>query len=154
MINYKIRRLQSGDFEHGFFETLANLTVVGEVDLEKARKIYEEIHRIEICRNPVYNIFVAVNDIGEIIGTTSLIVEQKFTRSLSKAGRVEDVVVRPEWQAKGIGTALNNALEYEGERQGCYKVMPTTRSPKNVEWYINRGYSLHGFELRKDLPLD
>jgi len=152
MNSYTIRRLQAGDLQHGFFETLAGLTTVGEVNLEKARRVYEEITRAKIFGNPIYNTFVAVADSSKVIGTGTLIVEQKFIRSLGKVGRIEDLVVRPECQNKGIGTAIMRRLEYEAERRGCYKVVPTTRSSNIAQWYESIGYRIHGSELRKELP--
>ena len=66
---------------------------------------------------------------------------------------------------------MRNKAEYEAERQNCYKIIPTARTPHasitkignadiivaamttDLQWYMNSGYTLHGFEMRKDLQL-
>jgi glucosamine-phosphate N-acetyltransferase len=147
MKEYTPRSLQPEDLKNGFFDTLRELTTVGKVSLTRAQEVYD----YREARKPEYNTFVVVTDKGEVVGTASLLIEQKFTRSCSKAGHIEDVVVREEWEHRGIGSALLVAVEKEAGRQGCYKTVPRTRSQEVAQWYIYRGYQIQGFELRKDL---
>jgi glucosamine-phosphate N-acetyltransferase len=135
MNGYTIRRLQPEDFEHGFWDTLHHLTSVGSTDLSKALEVYNQMKQVGM-----YNTFVAVTDEGEVVGLITLLVDQKFARSFAKAGHIEDVVVRKEYEGRGIGSALLAAAEEEAKRQGCYKTNPTTRSQKTAEWYKNHGY--------------
>ena len=54
-------------------------------------------------------IFVAIDkQTSEVIGATTLLVEQKFIHSGGKAGHIEDVVTRKGFEGLGIGSALIN----------------------------------------------
>ena len=148
MTEFKIRKLQIEDLSNGFFETLENLSPVGKIDSERAKKIFERINQ-----SPEYHIVVALNENGKVVGAGTLLIEQKFIRSFGKAGHIEDIVTRKGWEGKGIGSVIMNALEEEARRQGCYKLVLTTRSEKVAEWYKKFGYYVRGSELRKDLNI-
>jgi len=146
MAEFQVRKLRAGDLAKGFFEALENLSPVGEINRQDAENILKRIDEL-----PEYNVFVAVTDDGEVIGAGTLLVEQKFIRKMGKAGHIEDIVTRKGWEGKGIGSAIMHALEEEAKRQGCYKIILTTRSEKIAGWYKKFGYYTRGVELRKDL---
>jgi glucosamine-phosphate N-acetyltransferase len=103
-LNFRIREIQESDLERGFFYTLLNLTEIGPIcnDFVRARSILSEIKSY-----PFYKIFVAVNDdVGDIIGSITLLIEQKFVHNGSKVAHIEDVVTRKEYEGKGVGSAL------------------------------------------------
>ena len=90
-INFTVREIEELDLQNGFFQTLLNLTEVGEIesDYERAKKIFKEIKSW-----PFYRIYVAVKDDGEILGSTTLLVERKFVHNGVKVGHIEDVATK------------------------------------------------------------
>jgi len=146
---FAVRRLQEKDLENGFFETLDNLIPVGNLSLEEAKRIYREV-----SQNPVYTIFVAESERGEIIGTTTLLIEQKFLGKGSLMAHVEDVATRKGYEGHGVGTALQKAAIAEAKRRGCFRI-DLTCEDKNVSFYENVGFKIDEKAMKIWLiPLD
>jgi glucosamine-phosphate N-acetyltransferase len=147
-INFIIREIEQADLEKGFFQTLSNLTILGRIreDLEQAKKILQEIKSY-----PLYKIFVAVkNDNTEIIGSITLVIEQKFIHDGGKAGHIEDVVTRREYEGIGIGSALVSAALAFAREKNCYKVILNC-SEKNVPFYEKIGFRRNEISMRYDV---
>ncbi len=147
-INFIIREIEQADLEKGFFQTLSNLTILGRIcdDLEQAKKILQEIKSY-----PLYKIFVAVkNDNAEIIGSITLLIEQKFIHDGGKAGHIEDVVTRREYEGIGIGSALVSAALAFAREKNCYKVILNC-SEKNVPFYEKIGFRRNEISMRYDI---
>ncbi|MEM2760791.1 MAG: GNAT family N-acetyltransferase [Nitrososphaerales archaeon] len=146
-INFKIREIKEDDLGKGFFKTLSNLAEIGEVSKNslKARKILQAIKS-----NPLHKIFVAVSDDGEVIGLTTLLIEQKFIHDGGKVAHIEDVVTRKEYQGLGIGSALIHKVLKLAKERNCYKVILDC-SERNVEYYEKLGFKRHSVSMRYDL---
>jgi glucosamine-phosphate N-acetyltransferase len=148
--NFIIREIEQADLERGFFQTLSNLAMVGRIrdDLEQAKKILQEIKSY-----PLYKIFVAVkNDDAEIIGSITLLIEQKFIHDGGKSGHIEDVVTRKEYEGIGVGSALVSAALAFAREKNCYKVILDC-SEKNVRFYEKIGFRRNEISMRYDLIL-
>ena len=148
--NFIIREIEQADLEKGFFQTLSNLAMVGRIrdDLEQAKKILREIKSY-----PLYKIFVAVkNDDAEIIGSITLLIEQKFIHDGGKSGHIEDVVTRKDYEGIGVGSALVSAALAFAREKNCYKVILDC-SEKNVRFYEKIGFRRNEISMRYDLIL-
>lgn len=139
----KIRKLKEEDFKRGFFETLTNLSRVN-LTPQKAKRIYQKIKN-----NPVYHFFVAELN-NQIVGTITLLIEQKFIHSGGKVGHIEDVVVKRGFEGQGIGSALVKKAIAEAKKQKCYKVILNC-SKKNIPFYKKLGFYKHEQGMRLDL---
>jgi glucosamine-phosphate N-acetyltransferase len=147
-IDFIIREIQQADLEKGFFQTLSNLSVLGRIqdDIEHAKKILQEIKSY-----PLYKIFVAVkNDDTEIIGSITLLIEQKFIHDGGKSGLIEDVVTRREYEGMGVGSALVSAALAFAKEKNCYKVILNC-SEKNVPFYEKNGFRRNEISMRYDI---
>jgi glucosamine-phosphate N-acetyltransferase len=147
-IDFIIREIQQADLEKGFFQTLSNLSVLGRIrdDIEHAEKILQEIKSY-----PLYKIFVAVkNDDTEIIGSITLLIEQKFIHDGGKSGLIEDVVTRREYEGMGVGSALVSAALAFAKEKNCYKVILNC-SEKNVPFYEKNGFRRNEISMRYDI---
>jgi glucosamine-phosphate N-acetyltransferase len=147
-INFIIREIQQADLENGFFKTLSNLAILGKIrdDLEQAKKILQEIMSYPLCK-----IFVAVkNDDTEIIGSITLLIEQKFIHDGGKSGHIEDVVTRKGYEGKGVGSALVAAALAFAREKNCYKVILDC-SEKNVPFYEKVGFRRNEISMRYDI---
>ena len=115
------------------------------MNLEHARKILQQIKSY-----PLYKIFVAVkNDDTEIIGSITLLIEQKFIHDGGKSGHIEDVVTRREYEGMGVGSALVSAALAFAKEKNCYKVILDC-SEKNVPFYEKIGFRRNEISMRYD----
>ena len=141
---YEIKELTKEDLRAcgGLFETLENLTQVDYLDLETSEKLLDKIHTQD------GHVFVAIIE-HEIIGATTILIEQKFIRGGKKCGHIEDVVTRKEYQGQGIaGALINRAIDY-ARQEGCYKII------LDCEERIKGFYEKFGFvEKEKQMRLD
>ncbi len=68
-------------------------------------------------------------------------------------GFMENVFVQEEYRGKGLGTQLVQKVIEEARRQGCYKLVGTSRygNPVVHALYEKIGFKDHGKEFRIDL---
>ena len=83
----------------------------------------------------MYNV-VVIEDLTTrlIVGTATLVIEQKFIRSGAKCGHIEDVVVDEKMRGHGLGKVLVLELLKIAKALRCYKVVLTC-SNDNVRFY-------------------
>jgi glucosamine-phosphate N-acetyltransferase len=146
-IEYEVRELTAKLLEKNlasFFATLENLRKVGDVKKDRARKI------LALVNTQGGKIFVACKSNGEIVGVTTLIIEQKFIRAGGKVGHVEDVAIKKGYERMGIGSALVKKAVEKAKKQKCYKVILDCLD-KNVSFYKKSGFKLYGNSMRLDL---
>jgi len=96
-LKYTIREFEEEDLEpeKGFLETLSNLSRADYLPLEDLKEIFREVKEKENSY-----IFVAVSNDNQIVGMVKLIIERKFAYGGSRAGHIEDVVVRKGFERK------------------------------------------------------
>ena len=133
-----IRAIKLNDLDKGFPDILENL-VPPELDKERSKKILEGI-----IDNPRHKIFVAEDKDNSnlVVGTTTLLVEQKFIGKGMKVGYIEDVSVKKGYERQGIGRKLVSfATDYAIQKELCSKVLLYC-SKSNVVFYEKIGYKL------------
>ncbi|MGC1932860.1 MAG: GNAT family N-acetyltransferase [Candidatus Nitrosopolaris sp.] len=145
-IDFEVREISVTDLRRGFFETLSNLTEVGKIseDHENAKKVLHEIKSY-----PFYKIFVAVKKDGEIVGSNTLLIEQKFIHNGGKVGHIEDVATKKGYEGMGIGTALVGRSLRFARQMKCYKVILDC-SEENVPFYKKIGFKEYEVSMRYD----
>ena len=147
-LKFEVREIEFGDLKNGYFCTLKNLSDLGNVEgnREKAELILNNINA-----NPLHRIFVAIDkQTSEVIGATTLLVEQKFIHDGGKAGHIEDVVTRKGFEGLGIGSALINHALHFARTVGCYKVVLDC-SDNNISFYQKAGFRVHETSMRYDM---
>ena len=117
MSEIKIREIEEDDLEKGFLETLDFLRNTSSIDKNKAKEILKKIKQ-----NPNHIIYVAIAD-KKIIGSTTLLIEQKFIHDGGLVGHIEDVVVRKDYERKGIGIKLVTSMLEHAKEKNCYKTI-------------------------------
>jgi glucosamine-phosphate N-acetyltransferase len=93
--------------------------------------------------------YVACLD-GRVVGSASLLVEEKFIHGGGLSSHIEDVAVHRDFQKQGIGAELVRFLVEEARRLGCYKVILNCRE-ENVPFYEKTGFRRHDVGMRIDL---
>ena len=117
MSEIKIREIEEGDLEKGYLETLDFLRNASDLDKNKAKEILKKIKQ-----NPNHIIHVAT-DGEKIVGSTTLLIEQKFIHDGGLVGHIEDVVIRKDYEGKGIGIKLVASMLERAKEKNCYKTI-------------------------------
>ena len=138
-----VRKLQKKDLHNGFLSSLDSLRKSSHMTPKKAATVYEKI-----SKNHDQVIYVAVLD-NKVVGTASILIEQKFIHEGGKVGHIEDVAVKKELQGKGIGKKIVSALLEYGKKRGCYKTILDC-SDDLVPFYKSLGFKQFSNSMRFD----
>lgn len=133
---HKIRILEKSDFSKGFLDLLSQLTSTGNVTKEAFEKAFDNL-------SPQKTVFV-IEDKDEkgntiIIGSISIIMEQKFIHSCRCVAHIEDVVIHKNFRKKGLGKALIDHGVKFAEQNNAYKCILDC-SKKNIGFYNKCGF--------------
>jgi GNAT superfamily N-acetyltransferase len=114
---------------------------------EKAKAIFQRM----MCY-PNYKIYVAEMD-SEILGTYALAVMDNLAHMGVPSGLIEDVVVKSQWQGKGIGRQMINDAIDRCRKNGCYKAALSSnlKRVKAHTFYENLGFQKHGYSFLIDI---
>jgi glucosamine-phosphate N-acetyltransferase len=143
-MSFIIRELNEEDLSNGFIETLSNLSEVGKLANDTIRKseILSEI------KDKNYRIVIAEDKQNhQIIGSATLLIEQKFIHNGGKAGHIEDVVTRKGYEGKGIGREILKELIKIAKDNECYKIILDC-DEKLVKFYEKLGFKKHSIMMR------
>ena len=148
-----IRELEFEDISADYFRFLCQLS--GE------EKKDEKILMTTLCArarfrfwckyedNHDHQVFIYEHE-GNIIGTATVLVENKLLHYGSRVGHIEDVVVDKETRLSGIGKQLiEKCVEFSRQRD-CYKVILDC-GDHNVPFYESCGFKEAEGCMRLDL---
>jgi len=143
MSEIEIREIEEGDLERGFLESLDFLRKASNIDKNKAKEILKKIKQ-----NPNHVIHVAVDD-NKIIGSTTLLIEQKFIHDGGLVGHIEDVVVRKDYEGKGVGIKLVTSMLECAKEKNCYKTVLDCKDDVK-QFYERIGFNRESDGMRYD----
>jgi ribosomal protein S18 acetylase RimI-like enzyme len=116
----------------------------GEVlDDAQARALYARF-----LTYPDYKIYVAEEG-GRIVGSFALLVMLNLGHCGAPSVIVEDVVVDPQMQGRGVGAAMMRAAMDLARDKGCYKLVLSSNA-KRVRahaFYERLGFTRHGISF-------
>ena len=138
-----IRKISESDLENGFLESLDNLKHASDLGQTTAKNILNKI-----LNDENHIIHVAEYD-GKIVGSTTLLIEQKFIHQGGFVGHIEDVVVKKEFEKLGIGMKLVNSLLQVAEERKCYKTILNCEDSLK-SFYERVGFKHKSNEMRFD----
>lgn len=117
------------------------------LSLERAQKILARIRNY-----PDYRIYVAKAGEG-IIGTFALLIMDNLAHMGAPSGIVEDVVVDPDWQGKGIGKQMMQFAVQRCRDMDCYKLALSSNLKREVahRFYESLGFQKHGYSYFVEL---
>ena len=141
MSDIKIRDIVESDIDNGFLESLDNLRATSNLNKETAKEILKKI-----IANPNHIIQIAEID-GKIVGSTTLLIEQKFIHEGGKVGHIEDVVVSKEFEGRGIGMKLVLSLLEKAKMINCYKTILDCKEDL-IPFYERIGFKKESNQMR------
>ena len=133
-MSINIRKLIIYDYNQ-YINLINQLRPIGcDITYETFIKIYEDIFKSNI-------IFVAEID-NILVGSITLLIEQKFIHKCSKYVVIEDVVVDNTYRGKNIGKQLvEYAVNYAKDEIKAFKIRLTCKE------YLIPFYSKNNFEV-------
>ena len=141
MSEIKIRGIVESDIDIGFLENLDHLRKASNLDRETAGNILKKI-----IENPDHIIHVAEID-GKIVGSTTLLIEQKFIHDGGTVGHIEDVVVSKEYEGRGVGIKLVTSLLEVASAKNCYKTILDCKD-ELIPFYEKIGFKQESNQMR------
>jgi GNAT superfamily N-acetyltransferase len=119
------------------------------LSLAEARKIHAQF-----ARYPHYKLIVA-EEAGRIVGSYAFLVMHNLGHLGAPSAIVEDVVVDPASQGKGIGQAMMRHAIEAARRAGCYKLMLSSNAKRERAhaFYEQLGFERHGYSFRINLDV-
>jgi GNAT superfamily N-acetyltransferase len=143
IINVEIREAAERDLPH--ILSLYSQPGMDEVTLplERAKEIF---HRMKSY--PDYRVYVAVHQ-GEVVGTFELLIMDNLAHMGAPSGVVEDVVVKEEFQGRGIGKQMMRFALDLCSKKGCYKMALSSnlKRDKAHRFYESLGFTKHGYSF-------
>jgi len=143
MNNVTIRQIQKDDLWKGFLTTLDSLRQSSDISKIRAEKVFDKIKE-----NPNHLIAIALLN-ERVVGSATLIIEQKFIHNGGMVGHIEDVVVDKKHQGKKIGEQIIKYLLEESKAKGCYKTILDC-SDEVKPFYEKLGFKHNANALRFD----
>ena len=118
--------------------------------MEKINFIIREIQQADLQKGFFQTLsnLTTLGRIGDDID--HILIEQKFIHDGGRAGHIEDVVTRREYEGIGVGSALVSAALAFAKEKNCYKVVLEC-SEKNVPFYEKNGFRRNEISMRYDI---
>ncbi|XP_014776939.1 probable glucosamine 6-phosphate N-acetyltransferase isoform X2 [Octopus bimaculoides] len=101
--HFKVRPLCLSDYEKGYLKLLSELTKVGDVSYEQFEARFNSMK--SSC-DTYYIVVIEDTRTELIIGSATLVIEQKFIHNTSSRGRIEDVVIKNEYRGQQLGKLI------------------------------------------------
>ncbi len=117
------------------------------LSIEQAEAIFDRMSAY-----PNYKLFVAVDNC-EIVGTFALAIMDNLAHMGASSGLIEDVMVNPDCQGKGIGRQMMAYAVERCRKYGCYKVALSSHMnrEKAHQFYEKLGFKKYGYCFSLDL---
>jgi len=140
-----IRELEHEDMTANYFRLLCQLSGEEKKDDKGAAFQFWDKYK----DNDDHQIFIYEHE-GEIVGTATVLVENKLLHYGSRVGHIEDVVVNKDKRLKGVGKGLIERCVKFAREKICYKIILDC-SDYNVPFYKSCGFRTSGGCMRLDL---
>ena len=82
----------------------------------------------------------------KIVGSVTVLYEQKFINNCAIYGHVEDVIVHEKFRHMGIGSKLIKFAQKQAIEKGCFKVVLAC-SEEVAPFYIQNGFEKRGLNM-------
>lgn len=140
---YFLRPLSLNDYHKGYFNLLSQLSSSVVMSYDNFVDIFESMK----ANRAYYIIIVEDLESNKIVGTATLMIEQKFIHNGGKVGHIEDVVVDKECRGLNLGKHLISQLKDIGKKNGIYKcILDCTQ--ENVGFYEKCDFTQNQIQMQ------
>ncbi|XP_046662252.1 probable glucosamine 6-phosphate N-acetyltransferase [Homalodisca vitripennis] len=122
------------------------LTQLQQIELTQLQQISQSnivpadtFRLMKKCPNTYFVVVIEDMTLGKVVGSSTLVLEQKFIHKCALRGRVEDVVVSNDYRGKQLGKLLIATMVLLAEQLGVYKLTLDCRDHM-VPFYQAFGY--------------
>ncbi len=142
MESIQIQRLQKEDYHTNYFSLLRQLS-----SLNDERVTFEDFSQFVDSLHEHHQIWV-IKDIQRnyIIGTGTLLIEQKIIRDMGKVGHIEDIIIDHHSRGHQYGLMIVNHLKNIALKRGCYKTILDCQEYLEY-FYKKNGFSKKGIQM-------
>ncbi|XP_069681928.1 probable glucosamine 6-phosphate N-acetyltransferase isoform X2 [Periplaneta americana] len=96
---------------------------------------------MKACPNTYYVTVIEDLEKNQIVGSATLVVEQKFIHECAVRGRLEDVVVSDDYRGKQLGKLIITTITLLAQHLHCYKITLDCKD-RMIQFYTGLGYRL------------
>jgi len=104
--NLQARPLKRSDFDNGYLELLAQLTIVGEITREEFLSRFDSMKLINEAIEHYLVVVIEDLETKKLIAASTLCLELKFIHRCAVRARLEEVVVHETHRGKRIGEKI------------------------------------------------
>jgi glucosamine-phosphate N-acetyltransferase len=134
-----IRNLNKTDYAN-YIKLISQFRpITNEITQSKFDEIYDKIFNNS-------EIYVYVNDKDDIMGSITVIYEQKFIHNFSIYAHIEDVIVDEKYRLLGIGSKLLQYVKKIAKDKNCFKLsLVCNESVK--KFYLSNNFEARGLNM-------
>ena len=117
--SFSFRKISPLDYNRGYLQLMAQLSIVNPQNIS-----YQQFHNFIYSLGYNHQI-VVIEEINsnKIVGSITMIFEQKLIHDLGMVCHIEDVVTDKEFRGNGLGKALINFAIKVAKEKCCYKII-------------------------------
>lgn len=138
MMDITITLLEKNDYQ-SYLQLMKQFRPINQdISFEKFCELYDKIFTSS-------EIYVARFD-NKIIGSVTIIFEQKFINNCALYSHIEDVIVDENYRKLGIGSKLLEYVKNVSKDKNCFKI--TLACSKDVSlFYLNNDFEERGINM-------
>ena len=138
------RHIEQNDYYKDYLTLLEQLTIV-----EKEKINYEQF-KIFVESLSNNHIIIVIEDNNKIIGTGTLLIENKVIHNMGLVAHIEDIVIHNNYRKQGLGKKLIDELINISIQSNCYKSILDCNE-KNINFYQKSGFIQKEIQMVKYL---
>jgi len=133
-----IRKLKKSEYKE-YISLIEEFRSIGLcINKEKFEEVYDNIFKNSI----IYVMIVS----DKIIGSATLIIEQKFIHKLAKYGHIEDVIIKNEYRRQNYGTIIVNHIVDYCKKNNFFK-MTLTCKEELIPFYKKNDFEVYKIHM-------
>lgn len=142
MDQYCIRQIRKDDYDKHYLNLLEQLTTIEPDKITK-----DNFNSFIDTLNNNHSIFVIEHqETNTIIGSATLLVENKIIHNMGIVCHIEDVVIDSKFRGENLGKRLIDELIRISKELNCYKIILDC-ARHNVKFYEKCGFKENGIQM-------
>lgn len=133
--SFAFRKLSSSDYYKKYLQLIAQLSTLNPQNIS-----HPLFCNFVDSLTPNHQIFVIEETNNQkIVGSITILFEQKIIHDLGIVCHIEDVVTDKEFRGHGLGKSLVNFAIERAKEKGCYKIILDCNE-SNIKFYEKCGF--------------